>query len=148
MWDTFEHPGLFYTFWGHCMFDKQAEPVKTSEQNTSNHAVGLHGCLCSQATRQTGSEPHPQLLIENETYDGIGPRLGERQPHGRGQVHLRERVSLHKHPDVARDDVGRPEQQKRQRDHVIHLSYPFLHLELVQHEQPPVGVVWRLSDAH
>ncbi|TRY82165.1 hypothetical protein DNTS_009472 [Danionella cerebrum] len=126
---------------GHCVLPKQT-------WGTSDHTVGLHGCLCSQAARQTGSKSHPQLLIKYETYDGVSPGLGEREPHGRSQIELRQRGSLHEHPDVARHNVGRPEEQERQGDHVIHLPYPFLHLELVQHQQPPVGVVRRLPDAH
>lgn len=115
---------------------------------TSDNTKGLHWCLCSQATRKAGSESHSQLLIKYKAYDGVRPSLGERQPHGCRQVHLGNRVSFHKHPDVTRHNIRGPEQQKHQRDHVIHLAYSFLHLELVQDEQPAVGDVRRLPDAH
>lgn len=114
----------------------------------SYDAVWLHGCLCSQAAGKAGSESNPQLLIEHEADDGVGPRLGEAHPHRGCQVELRDGSPAHEYPQVACANVRRPQNEEGQRDQEVHLPDALLRLKLVQHQQPPIARVRRLPDAH
>ena len=113
----------------------------------SDDTVRLHGSLCPQAAGETGSEPHPQLLVEQEADDGVRSCLGEAHPHRGGQVELRHRSPPPEYPQVAGADVRSPQDEEGQRDHVEHLPEALLHLKLVQHQQPPVPGVRRLPYA-
>lgn len=107
----------------------------------SDNTVRLHGCLCPQAAGETGSEAHPELLVEQEADDGVRSSLSEAHPHRCGQVELRDRSTPHKYSQVAGAYIRSPEDKEGQCDHVVHLPDPFLHLKLVQHQQPPVAEV-------
>ena len=114
----------------------------------SDDTVWLHGCLCAPAAGEAGSEAQPELLVEHEADDGVRSRLGEAHPHRGSQVELRDRSAPHEYPQVAGAYIRSPQDEEGQRDHVVHLPDPLLHLELVQHQQPPVAEVRSLPDAH
>ncbi|KAF3855815.1 hypothetical protein F7725_016538 [Dissostichus mawsoni] len=71
--------------------------------------MGQEGDECHpmshKAGGETGSEAHPELLVEQEA-DGVGPRLGEAHPHRSAQVELRHRSSAHKYSQVPTSNTG------------------------------------------
>lgn len=109
---------------------------------------GALGALDALAAWEVGSETHPELLVEDEAEDRVDPCLGKRHPDGGGQVHLGDGAGLNEDPQVAGHNVGGPEQQEEQGDHVEHLAEPFLHLKLLQHQQPLDLAVGGLPYAH
>ncbi|KAA8591396.1 hypothetical protein FQN60_002339 [Etheostoma spectabile] len=65
---------------------------------------------------QVSSQHFPQVLVEQETEDGVDSGLGEAHPDSDGEVPVRDAAGLDKHPPEACHDVRSPEDQEEQGD--------------------------------
>lgn len=73
---------------------------------------------------QVSSQHFPQVLIEQETEDGVDSSLGKAHPHCDGKIPVWDGTGLDKHPPETRHNVGSPEDQEEQGDGVEHPAQP------------------------
>lgn len=115
-------------------------------QITQNGALSI---LYTLAAKKMCSETDPKLLVENEAKDGVDSCLSKGHPDGGGQVDLRDGAGLDKDTQVTGHNVGGPEEQEEQGDHVEHFTDPFLSFKFLQDQQPlDLAMGGILPDAH